>query len=692
MAARPARGHRARGDRRAGAGWAALLVLALALPARAQTPDSTAAPVAEPAPDAAPADSVAVDSARALPRPAVAPFGPAPGRPATPVPALTAALDVGTLLADRPGAFAYALGAPGRTGGVALGGLGLDLPALALDGRPYDDPFTGAPRYDLLPAAAVGPLRLTDGAFGRPGGVAAAVRPFRLGVPVTEIRYGAGGAGVQQVSGTHAQTRLPPAFLRGGSRDARLTAALHVANRRANGTAAGATLRHLDVLGRLLLTRPGLAAEAGVVHADRSEGARLGVVAAPARDPFDGLFFETAAVPAAEATRRTLRTEAWARARLPVFGAAPLEAGGAVAVQRLVVGRSATDSLRLDGRRLTGFLEQAVRAGRHRLSLRLDVVADGATTIRTVGDFFRVTADRADARLDLHAVVRDSVRFGALAVAAEGGASRLGGAAVPVGALRVEVGDPTRAAAYAAVRAGGRARARVDAAGLGARFDAAPGGGERALTAEAGLALRAGPWRLALRAYGSRRTGVRELAATDSAAFAFVDVPGALREGGVGVGAGWREGAVRGVYARAEGNARAPAGADAGLPARLDAALPRAWGAVRLGLRVEGVGDGVLDLDLAAVGRGWTAFQSRRVEPTTGLLALPALDGPFAVALPAQATLGLEATATFSERASVFLRYDNVLGERAVVGSAVVQGEPLAPHVLRFGVFWALLN
>ena len=40
----------------------------------------------------------------------------------------------------------------------------------------------------------------------------------------------------------------------------------------------------------------------------------------------------------------------------------------------------------------------------------------------------------------------------------------------------------------------------------------------------------------------------------------------------------------------------------------------------------------------------------------------------------------------------MFLRYENALAERATVGAAVVQGEPLTPHVLRFGVFWALLN
>ena len=677
-----------RSPRRAGwarAGWAALLVL-LALPVRAQTPDSTAAPVTEPVPDAVPADSVAVDSARALPRPAVAPFGPAPGRPVTPVPALTAALDVQTLLADRPGAFAYGLGVPGRVH-VALGEHGLTLPALALDGRPYADPFTGAPRYDLLPAAAVGPLRLADAAFGRPGAVTAAVRPFRLGVPVTEIRYGAGQEGVQQVSGTHAQTRRPPAFLRGGSPDARATGTLHVANRRADGVDEGGALRHLDVLGRLLLTRPGLAAEVGVVHADRTEGARLGLVADAGVDPFEGLFLQRASVRDPGATRRTLRTEAWARARLPVLAAAPLEVGGAVADQRLVYGRAATDSVRLGARRATAFAEQGATVGPHRLSLRLDVVAEGGVEAQTVGPFFRRAGRRDDARLDLHVVLRDSVRLGPLALAAEGGASGLDGGFVPVGALRIGLGP-----AFAAVRTGGRARARVDAGGLRGRFRPAPGDGERALTAEAGVALGAGPFRLAVRAFGSRRTGVRELAATDSAAFAFLDVPGALREGGVAATLAWRDGAARGLYVRAEGTARAVEDAAGGVRARLDAALPRAWAAVRLGLRAEGVGDGVLDLDLAAVGRGWTAFRGRRVEPATGLLALPAASGPLAVDLPAQAVLGLEATATFSARASVFVRYDNALAERAVFGAAVVQGEPVPPHLLRFGVFWALLN
>ena len=60
--------------------------------------------------------------------------------------------------------------------------------------------------------------------------------------------------------------------------------------------------------------------------------------------------------------------------------------------------------------------------------------------------------------------------------------------------------------------------------------------------------------------------------------------------------------------------------------------------------------------------------------------------------MPARGTLGLEATATFSARASLFLRYDNALADRVYDGALVTLGEPLAPHVLRFGVFWALVN
>ena len=354
---------------------AALALVVLAATASAQAPDTTgvlAAPVGEIA---------AADSA-ALPRPSVAPFGPAPGRAITPVPAVAASLsvarlvggvatDVVTVPGPLPAVFGYDLAAPGRVAGVTLDGQAPDAPAVTLDGRPYDDPFTGAPRLDLLPLAALGPVRLGDGARGRPTSLAARVRGFRLGVPITELRYLGGRSGLFHASGTHAQTRRPPAFLRGGSDDARLTGTFHAASRGARGPLAGSRLRHTDALGRLLLTRPGLAAEVGVVYADRTEGARLGVV--PDTPSQDGVFsFETATPLEPDAERQSQRVEGWARARVPV-ASRPAEVGASVAVQRLAYTPDATASagpVRVRGTRVAAFAEQPAVVGPHRLAVR----------------------------------------------------------------------------------------------------------------------------------------------------------------------------------------------------------------------------------------------------------------------------------------------------------------------------------
>ena len=659
---------------------AAVLAVLAGASASAQTPDSTAVPeaVGEPAPGARPADALRVDTT-GLPRPSVAPFGPAPGRPLTPVPALTAALDAQALLVDRLGAFAYRLGAPGRVAGVAFDGLSPTAPSLRLDGRPFDDPLTGAPRLDLLPAAAIGPVRAAGTEAGRAFGLGAGVRPFRLEVPVTEIRYLTGQEGIQQVSATHAQTRLPPAFLRGGSPDARLTATGHVANRRSNGPLAGGTLRHLDALGRFLLTRPGLAAEAGVLHADRTEGARTGVTAAT----FGGLFNRaTATVGDPSATRRTLRTEAWARARVPL-AATPTEAGASWAVHRLVFVPGTRDTLRTHVNRAAGFLQQPVRLGGHALAVRLDAVwtGDPHADADVFGD--------PGARTDLGVSLTDSVSLGAVVLAAEAGVHRVARAMLPAAALRAEAGP-----AFAAVAYGGRARSFAEAAGVAGRVLADPRvDPERTLHAEVGLDLRASKLRLGVRAFGSVRENARETVSLGDKLFAVVSVSETVRQGGVALGLGWREDARRGLYLRAEGTVQAVADTlRSPLHAALDRAIPRAWGAARLGIRAEGVGDGVLDLDLAAVVSGWSAFRSRLVEPTTGLLALPEAGTALGREVPARGTLGLEATATFSARASLFLRYDNALADRVYDGALVTLGEPLAPHVLRFGVFWALVN
>ena len=665
----------------------AVCAAALAPAAWGQTPDSTAAPPADSVTVLAPpADSLAPAFAVPVSRSVVAPFGPAPGRALTPAPATTASLNLADLLAGQagrlgrppraaPAAFVYALAAPGRSGGVSLDGRPPDAPALTLDGRPFDDPFTGVPRLDLLPLSAISAVFRGDGARGRATSLAAGVRDFRLGVPVTEIRYTGLQDGVRHASGTHAQTRRPPAFLRGGSDDSRLTATFHAASRAADAPQAGGQLRHADALGRLLLTRPGLAAEVGVVHADRTEGARAGVV----RDTpsVDGIFeFATAEPRDPTATRRTLRTEAWTRVRLPVL-AAPTEAGVSVAEQRLVY-VSGGDTLRAHGARLAAFAEQPLVAGAHRLALRVDGVYDLAPT---AGGF-----DGAGARLGLHAAATDSLLLGRARLVLGAGAHAVGGVAWPSASARATVGAFT-----AGLRLGGRAPSRLEAGGFAHVTGAPDPGLTQTAAADAALDLARGDWRLSLRAFASADRDRREVVAVTDSTFEVGVIP-SLTQGGLAASVGWREAARRGLYLRLGATTRAVAGAADGLRQRVDEALPRAWARARVGLRAEGVGDGVLDLDLAVVGLAWTPFRSRLVEPATGVLALPLPGAALGAELPARGTLGLEATATFSARASLFVRYDHALGDRLYDGAIVTQGEPLAPHVLRVGVFWALLN
>ena len=665
----------------------ALAVAALAAAARAQVPDSTAVPDPPGAVRPAPADSlappVAPDSARLGPEAEpLAPFALAPGRPVTPVPATTAALDVASLLADVPGTFPYRLGAPGSTAGVAFDGLDPAAPALMLDGRPLDDLVTGAPRYDLLPLAAIGPLRTEAGALGRPG-VWASLRDLRLGVPVTELRYLGGQDAIQHASGTHAQTRRPPAFLRGGSDASRLTLTGHAASRSADSPFAGGDVAHTDAFGRLLLTQPRFVAELGVMYTDRTEGARAGVVPA-AGLPVEALFSaSTATVRGSNATRRTLRTEPWLRLRLPLSRSAPTEVGASVALQRLVfVPADGTgDTLRVHGRRLAAFAEQPLRIGPNRLAVRVDVTAEPAPGPEAGA------LVAAGARLGLHAAVTDSLRLGRAAVVLGAGVHQVEDDRWPSASARVAAGPIS-----AGVMLSGRAPSWLETVGLsGYVTPLASADVEQTLAADAALRLRRGDWRLDLRAFGSATTDGLHLVSFGDTLAGVVVADGTARQGGVSVGLGWRERVRRGAYASLGGTARAVIDRSTDLRGRLDAALPRVWATGRLGVRAEDIGDGVVDLDLAVASTAWTAFRSVRVEPATGALVLPEPGASLGFELPARALVGLEATVTFSAQASLFVRYDHALGERAY-GAVVTQGEPLPPHVLRFGVFWALLN
>ncbi|HEX8385483.1 MAG TPA: hypothetical protein VF576_04825, partial [Rubricoccaceae bacterium] len=494
-----------------------------------------------------------------------------------------------------------------------------------------------------------------------------------LGRPVTELRYLAGQSGVQVVSGTHAQTRRPPALLRGGSPDARLTLAGHVTSRSGRGALTGAALRQTDVLVRTLLTRPGLAVEAGALYTDRTDGARRGVV----RGTAESFFSLAATVLDPSATRRTLRTEGWATLRGRMLFDQPLTVTTSLAAQRLVYRSEAADTLRTHVRRAAFRLAQPFSPA---LALRLDAIVEddpngGSDPMGDPGP-----------RLQFHGALRDSLSVGPIRALIEGGAHLVGSDAFPSASVRVE-----RGGLFTSARVGGTVPGRVEEAGLaGSVVPVAGGGRERVLLVETGAGATAGQWRLGLRAFGNRRWNARLLVARDSGSAAYETSPSPLTTAGLQVSGGFRETTARGLYGELATTALASLRPDASPLHRREAdALPRLRAVVRVGTRATGVG-GVLDLDLAVVGQAWSAFRGRVVEPVTGLLALPDPDAELGAVLPARGVLGAEATATFSRRATVFLQVDHAVGQ--VVGAAVVQGEPLPVRVVRFGVFWALLD
>lgn len=645
------------------------------------SPDSTAvAPdsIRTAAPREATADTLAL----------VAPAAPLALRPVTPLPATTTALDATGLFGapgSEPGAGAglgYDLGTPGRSAGLSLDGVAPDRLGLVLDGRPLADLFTGAPRLDVLPWEAADRLALAD-ARGGPLAVVAALRPFRLRVPVTELRFHSGEGSLQMVSGTHAQTRGAPWRI-GGPR-ARMTTTVHVAGREANGPLTGARLRHANAILRLALATPRWGAELTEHYTERTDGARRGVVQ-------DANFYSTrsASVLDGNAERRGLRNEIALRVRAPLAGSEPLAMWASWTRQTTRFRRGlGADTVSTSGNRYAVGASQ--RLGARGPSVRAWVAAedDPWGSLDALGD--------ENARLQVHAALADTLAVGGLRLAAQVGGHMASGAFGPAVALRAETGP-----LYAAASWTGTIPGRIESSGFtpeailgpGVILTAAPDGQERTLRAEVGASGARGSVSFGARVLGSVVTDASRLvvledvstALPEAAAFGYMRASGALTMLGARATVGWREGSDSGLYSTASAAVTSWSGNDP-LASRMDEAAPTLHGRARLGVRATRVGTGTAALDAGATVRAWSAFRSVRLHPATGLVALAS---PEAARLPARPVLDLDASVTFGTRARLAVTWENVLAGSLYNGAALVQGEPLAPSQLRFGVFWAL--
>ena len=304
-------------------------------------------------------------------------------------------------------------------------------------------------------------------------------------------------------------------------------------------------------------------------------------------------------------------------------------------------------------------------------------------------------------RLQVHAAITDTLTASGVRLAIQAGGHVAGGTFGPALALRADARG-----AFAAVSWTGVIPGRIEESGFfpvaslapGVPIGTASGGPERALSAEAGAARGVGTFSLGARLVGRLTTDASRLvvaqdiatAGANDVAFWYQGASGSVTMLGAQGALGWRENAASGLYATAGLTATAWPGADdspLALSGKIAESVPALYGSARLGARATRVGTGTAALDLGATARGWSAFRGVRVHPATGLLALAS---PEAARLPARVLLDLDASVTFSQRATVSVRWENILSGLLYDGAALVQGEPLAASQLRFGVFWAL--
>ena len=584
------------------------------------------------------------------------------------VPAAAPLLSLEPLAADAPHRFLYDLGSTGFPHGVGIYGLRPEHQSLTLDGIPFNDLFTGRPRFDLLPLEVLGALH-GEPAFGYTAGTSATLRPLPAPVARTELRYVTGQEGVQQIGATHAQERRPGWVGRSG----RLGALAHVSGRDANGYYGSSDTGGFRVLGRVRLLRPAYSVEIVEMQQRETSEARSDVTS----------FDPSAPVTGVNTSRETVRNDLWATVR----GDSLL--GGAVAgtafwtVQRssFDTGDTAFIQRTARGNRLGARLSYSTTLGHHRLEASVSGWRDGNVEGSAVVDL--AASDFAELRL------QDTIQFGTLHISAVTSIQHQNGTTRPSGSLAFYWPETGLSAA---VQVGHAAVSRLErSGGFGIASGADPQG--QTLSAEAALDRSWGPFALRLGSYVLRQHGLvvpafdpAATGATDSIAL-FSDRSSLLRMGGEAA-LQWRAEATRGLYASLTASAQGGS-AERALGDRLLRTLPPYWGRADVGWRALGVFGGVLDLDASVGGRYWPAFQSLDFHAPSALFALPA---PGTRSVPSSATLDARISARVQRRASVFLLYQNALGARAVGGSYLVPIFPLSPHQLSFGVFWTLLN
>jgi hypothetical protein len=605
------------------------------------------------------------------------------------------------MLAQRPGSFLYDLGAVGWPHGWSPDGLAPHRTSLWIEGRPYNDPLLGRPRFDLLPPAFLNPPRISGAPDGRPVGVHTSWRDYDRTRPVTELRFRRDSNGLQAIEVGHSQKRR----LSVGDSPGVLQLSFGFGGRATEGAYAGSDLRSERRLwGRLQYQRNDWGASLSDLSSRHRIGAHGGVE--PPGDTFESIYILPPAadnVRNAGARRRTFRNDLTARAWGPLVPGtdSPTTLSGTWSVNTFDFEAggggsfSSSDDTTWTVKTTGGHLSahQSLTLGSH------------ALTLNARGEWWRVARTNVPqlhgTRWGAHATVRDSVQMGATRLVLDAGWHATDAQQSPSLAAQVErtIGH-THLTASAQLTE--QRPAWIEEAGFADTVlpGVLPDRANRTLKGTLGARRRLGPVEFGVKAFAHQiQNGVDLYAPANASALADTvaarPLPSPLRRAGATLSLDWRQAADRGLYATGEVTAQHTLNTDGSARReRLARTLPAVHGRGRLGARFVFFEDLITDLYVQA--RGWTDMNSRWFHPPTGRMVVPPLDPP----VPAAPTVRLGPSGTVDAHAEVTLRgatmfftFENIqAGTDLQPGTFVVPVYPLPARKFRFGVFWPIFD
>ncbi len=590
------------------------------------------------------------------------------------LPARLPLLHVTDLLSRQPGTFTYAFRLLGWPEGWSPDGLPPHLIGLRLDGRPFEDPVTGRPAYELLPLFWLMPIRTGATVDGVPEAVHTELRPYGAPRPLTELRYRTGGDGLQSIMALHVQNRRQSL----GGRPGLLQLLFGYGGHAMQGAYPGSQLRRgRQVLVRLRYQQQDWALELMNLHNRAQVGAHGGVL------PHPGGAFETiyepfgARVRYPAARRQTIRNDLALTLRARTgLSAAPLTASVYWTAQTFRYRNPELDTLTAKTNRYGFLLEQSLGGIIWRLEGRWDRLR-----------WLDVWPDTSMAGQQVRLMATDTLSWRSWRLALQGQLFRQDDRVSLNGALVL-------------TRVRGRMRPMLHLSlhhpEMPWMFRTGWGGllqpcvncqGGRIVRVRLGVQHEADPFTLRLESFGAQLAAVPDLYAVEEGDTVHVQVLSQpLVQGGLTFGLGWRRTVRRGIYA--EGNVTTfwTGNADASTLHRRQAGTLPGWlMQVRLGARLLLFQE--LDTDLYLLGRAWAPFLSRQLHAPTGLLALPEPDAR---------RFGLSGTLDFYveaglRTAKLFLVWENITsGTVLQPGTLLVPVYPLPARRLRFGVYWPI--